>query len=73
MINITLDELRLLGNDAAHIEARVFAEIGPEEIKISLEFTIEILKAVYQYEALVAKLRGLKKRADAANNGKTIE
>jgi hypothetical protein len=56
-----LDDLRLLGNDAAHIEAKVFEEIGNEEISISIEFTIEILKAVYQYENLLNRLRGLKK------------
>jgi len=56
-----LDDLRLLGNDAAHIEAKVYEEIGDMEIGISIEFTIEILKAVYQYESLLNKLRSLKK------------
>jgi hypothetical protein len=55
-----MNELRLLGNDAAHIEAQTFAEIGKEEIEVSLEFAKEILKAVYQYENLLAKLRRLK-------------
>ena len=57
-----MDELRLLGNDAAHIEAKTFEEIGKEEIEISIEFTKEILKAVYQYDDLLGKLRGLKKQ-----------
>jgi len=56
-----MDELRLLGNDAAHIEANTFEEIGKDEIEISIEFTKEILKATYQYEDLLAKLRSLKK------------
>lgn len=56
-----MQELRLLGNDAAHIESNTFNEIGKEEIEISIEFTKEILKAVYQYESLLGKLRGLKK------------
>ena len=56
-----LDDLRLLGNDAAHIEAKVYEEIGDLEIRISIEFTVEILKAVYQYESLLNKLRSLKK------------
>lgn len=56
-----MDELRLLGNDAAHLEARVFNEIGDEEIRVSIYFTQEILKAVYQYENLLQKLRALKK------------
>jgi hypothetical protein len=56
-----MDELRLLGNDAAHIEAQTFNEIGKNEIEISIEFTKEILKAVYQYESLLGKLKSLKK------------
>lgn len=52
-----MDELRLLGNDAAHIEAQTFSEIGKEEIEVSLEFTKEILKAVYQYENLLQNLK----------------
>lgn len=57
-----MDELRLLGNDAAHIESQTFNEIGKSEIEISIEFTKEILKAVYQYENLLQKLRSLKVR-----------
>lgn len=56
-----MNELRLLGNDAAHIEARTFEEIGTNEIEISIEFTKEILKAIYQYESLLGKLRSLKR------------
>ncbi len=59
-----LDDLRLLGNDAAHIEATTFAEIGKEEIEISIDFTKEILKAVYQYENLLDKLRKLKTKKE---------
>jgi hypothetical protein len=56
-----MDELRLLGNDAAHVEAKTYENIGKEEIEISMEFTKEILKAVYQYDDLLTKLRDLKK------------
>lgn len=55
-----MDDLRLLGNDAAHIKAKTYSEIGKEEIEISIDFTKEILKAVYQYENLLDKLRQLK-------------
>ena len=55
-----MDELRLLWNDAAHIEAQTFWEIWKVEIEISLEFTKEILKAVYQFESLLKKLQSLK-------------
>lgn len=56
-----MQELRLLGNDAAHIESSTFDEVGKNEVEISIEFTKEILKAVYQYESLLGKLRSLKK------------
>lgn len=56
-----MQELRLLGNDAAHIESNTFSQVGKEEIEISIEFTKEILKGVYQYENLLGKLRSLKK------------
>jgi hypothetical protein len=56
-----LDELRLLGNDAAHIEAKTFDNIGKDEIDAGLLLTKEILKAVYQLDSLVAQLRALKK------------
>lgn len=59
-----MNELRLLGNDAAHIEAQTFNEIGKEEIEVSLEFAKEILKAVYQYESLLSRLKGLKKETE---------
>ena len=55
-----MNDLRLLGNDAAHIEAKTFNEVGKEEIEISLEFTKEILKAVYQYDNLLQKMKALK-------------
>ncbi|MBK8874769.1 MAG: DUF4145 domain-containing protein [Bacteroidia bacterium] len=60
-----MNELRLLGNDAAHIEAQTFGEIGKLEIEISIEFTQEILKAVYQYESLVKKLKSFKTQHEA--------
>ena len=56
-----LDELRLLGNDAAHIEAKTFEEIGEDELETAIEFTKEILKAIYQFKGLLTKLRSLKK------------
>lgn len=55
-----IDDLRLLGNDAAHIENKTFSEVGKEEIEVSIEFVKEILKAVYQYESLLERLRKLK-------------
>jgi hypothetical protein len=56
-----MDDLRLLGNDAAHIESQVFDDVGKEEVEVGIEFAKEILKAVYQYSALLSKLKSLKK------------
>lgn len=56
-----MDELRLLGNDAAHIEAKVYDAIGENEIELGITLTKEILKAVYQLDDLVSRLRALKK------------
>jgi hypothetical protein len=56
-----LDDLRLLGNDAAHIESREYDKVGKEEVEVGVEFTKEVLKATYQYSALLNRLRALKK------------
>lgn len=58
-----MDELRLLGNDAAHIEAKAFDSITKPELDIAIEFTTEILKSLYQYSSLLDKLRSLKKKS----------
>jgi hypothetical protein len=55
-----MDELRLLGNDAAHLEKRVFAEIGAQELQVAIDFTKELLRATYQYASVVSRLRGLR-------------
>jgi len=55
-----MDELRLLGNDAAHIEAKAFDSIGQTETLLGIELTKEILKAVYQLDSLVKRLQALK-------------
>jgi len=56
-----LDDLRLLGNDAAHIESQEFNSVGKEEVEIGIQFAKEVLKAVFQYSDLLTKLRSLKK------------
>jgi len=55
------DDLRLLGNDAAHIESQNFNQVSKEEVEVGIEFTKEVLKAVYQYKVLLDRLRSLKK------------
>lgn len=58
-----MDELRLLGNDAAHIESKEYDNIGNDEIEAVIELTKEILKAIYQMQDLVNKLKALKDKA----------
>ncbi len=55
------DELRILGNDAAHVEARAYDQIGKVEIEIAIDLSKEILKAVYQYSVLLDHLTNLKR------------
>lgn len=56
-----MDALRLLGNDAAHIEAKTYDKVGSDEVAIGLELTKAILTAIYQYDSLLGKLENLKK------------
>lgn len=52
-----MGELKALGNDAAHIEARAYDNIGREEAEDSIELAKEILKALYQLKALTERLQ----------------
>ncbi len=54
-------ELKMLGNDAAHIESKKYENIGAEEIELAVSLTKEILKAAFQLEGLVVKLQNLQK------------
>ncbi|HWH43550.1 MAG TPA: DUF4145 domain-containing protein [Thermoleophilaceae bacterium] len=56
-----LDELRLLGNDAAHVESREYLKVAQEEVEVALDVTKEILKATYQLDSIVDRLRNLKR------------
>jgi hypothetical protein len=60
-----LDELRLLGNDAAHVESRMYDEIGKEEVEVAIDVAKEILKATYQLDSIVDRLRALKRPAES--------
>jgi hypothetical protein len=55
------DNLRLLGNDAAHIESQEYQQVGKEEVELAIEFAKELLKAAYQYSSLLKKFDALKK------------
>jgi Domain of unknown function (DUF4145) len=56
-----MDEIRLLGNDAAHVEAKAYDDIGAVEVEVAIDLCKELVKATYQYESLLTKIRGLKK------------
>jgi hypothetical protein len=55
-----MGELKALGNDAAHVEARAYDNIGREEAEDSIELAKEILKALCQLKGLVASLQARK-------------
>ncbi len=63
------DELRILGNDAAHVEAKTYDDIGKDEAEIAIELAKELLKAVYQYSSLLERLKALKKPVAVAVEG----
>ena len=55
------DHLRLLGNDAAHIEAKTYQSIGEPEVRLSIDLAKELLKGAYQYKGLLGRLTALQK------------
>lgn len=55
------DHLRLLGNDAAHIEAKTYENVGEPEVRAAIDLTKELLKAAYQYKGLLGRLTALQK------------
>jgi len=59
-----LSHLRLLGNDAAHIEAATYIQVGREEVELAVDVTKVVLQAVYQYESIVGRLAEQKAATD---------
>jgi Domain of unknown function (DUF4145) len=57
----SISELKLLGNDSAHLELKHFENIGEEELDIAIEIVKELLKSLYQQKALVERIRSFKK------------
>ena len=41
-----VDDIRLLGNDAAHIESRDYENIGKDELEIAIDFAKEVLTRI---------------------------
>lgn len=55
-----LDDLRLLGNDAAHVESNVYDDVGQDEVEAGVDVAKVVLQAVYQYKSLKQRLDSLK-------------
>jgi hypothetical protein len=55
-----MNELKALGNDAAHVEAKIYDNIGADETQDSIELAKEIVKALYQLKGLIARLQARK-------------
>ena len=62
------DELRLFGNDAAHIDAEIYDDIGKEEVEAAIDLAKELLKAVYQHSSLVERLKAFRKKNQSGDN-----
>ena len=56
-----IDQLRMLGNDAAHVEAKTYDTIGKNEVEIGIILCKEFIKATYQLDDLVNQLKNLGK------------
>lgn len=56
-----VDNLRLLGNDAAHVESQAFNGVGEAEVDAALGLAKELVRATYQMESVVKRLEALKK------------
>jgi Domain of unknown function (DUF4145) len=61
-----MNELKALGNDAAHVEAKAYDNIGADESADSIELAKEIVKALYQLKGLIARLQARKAPAEGA-------
>lgn len=60
-----MGELKALGNDAAHVEAKAYDTIGQAEAEDSIELAKEIVKALYQLQGLINRLTARKGAAKA--------
>jgi hypothetical protein len=56
-----LHDIRLLGNDAAHVDARSYDLVGEAESAAGIEVVRLVLGNLFQTDAVVERLRGLKR------------
>ena len=59
---IALNEVRLLGNDAAHIDSQAYEKVSQDEVESAILFAKEVLKGIYQYSNLLNRMQALKKK-----------
>jgi hypothetical protein len=57
-----LHDLRLLGNDAAHLEARAYKDIGRQEVELGVEVVKLLLVSLYQTRGIVERLRAMRRQ-----------
>lgn len=56
-----MHDIRLLGNDGAHVESQTYDDVSQKEVTIGIEVAKELLHAVYQYASIMGKLKDLQK------------
>lgn len=60
-----LDELRLFGNDAAHLELKHFNTVGPEECEDAIKITRLLVDAFFHFKSFTEGLRSRKQKPPA--------
>ena len=55
-----LDDVRLLGNDAAHVKGKHYADVGKEEAEAAITFAKDFVRNVYQSASAAKALDALK-------------
>lgn len=60
-----LMQLKLLGNDAVHVELKHFDQIGEKEVNIGLSLVQEIIRSWFHFLHLEGQLKSLKKTHNA--------
>jgi hypothetical protein len=58
-----LHDLRLLGNDAAHVELKDFDAVDKKEVEVALDIAKHVLEATYQQQHIMGRLNALKSAA----------
>lgn len=62
-----LHELKLLGNDAAHVVLKDFDRVGAVEAKAAIDLMTSILQITYQHTVVIGRLTARKKKATRSN------